>query len=138
MTDPVTIPETFENKTFRLLSNGEIELETREEEEERMKAERVFRSKRSAIPTADDIEEDYSAADRAVASAGERRPTEKSVETLVVADKALIKNHQGDERNITMYILTVMNMVRIHLVLTLMYVSLVILNKIFISKNFFI
>jgi len=108
---PVTIPETFENKTFRLLSNGEIELETREEEEERMKAERVFRSKRSAIPTADDIEEDYSAADRAVASAGERRPTEKSVETLVVADKALIKNHQGDERNITMYILTVMNMV---------------------------
>ena len=117
----MTIPETFENKTFRLLSNGEIELETRDQGDdvERVEAERRFR--RSAVDSLNSPTGGggggggaggmYDAASESVASAGRKRPGQKSVETLVVADSALMSKHQGDERNITIYILTVMNMV---------------------------
>ena len=37
----------------------------------------------------------------------------KRVETLVVADKKFIEKHKNDERSITIYILTIMNMVRL-------------------------
>uniref|UniRef100_H2YC18 Peptidase M12B domain-containing protein n=1 Tax=Ciona savignyi TaxID=51511 RepID=H2YC18_CIOSA len=39
------------------------------------------------------------------------RPIMKNVETLVVADEQMIRNHERDHRDITTYILTVMNMV---------------------------
>ena len=40
-----------------------------------------------------------------------RRPKLKTVETLVVADRALIRNHERDKSDVTTYVLTVMNMV---------------------------
>ena len=90
----------MQNKTLRLLSNGEIRTssEDEQEKEERSEAERRFR--RSAMR-------------RSTTSGGrEERRVKKRIETLVVADKKFIEKHKNDERSTTIYILTIMNMVR--------------------------
>ena len=88
---------------MRLLSNGEIRTspQDQQEKEERDEAERRFR--RSAISSR---REESKQEEREDVEVGKKR-----VETLVVADKKFIEKHKYDERSITIYILTIMNMV---------------------------
>jgi len=97
---PVSIKESLENKTLRLLSNGEIRTSPQDDrEDERVEAEKRFR--RSALSSRRDQSEE-----REAGVVGKKR-----VETLVVADRKFIEKHKNDERSITIYILTIMNMV---------------------------
>ena len=92
------------NKTLRLLSNGEIRTSPKDDQdEERVEAEKRFR--RSALSSRRGEEQGE---EREAGVVGKKR-----VETLVVADKKFIEKHKNDERSITIYILTIMNMVRL-------------------------
>nr|XP_018673460.1 A disintegrin and metalloproteinase with thrombospondin motifs 18 isoform X1 [Ciona intestinalis] len=93
---PVTIPDTENHQIIKLLSNGEIELES----DEQTPVTGGHRRKRSSG--------DFNDVSNRVNAT---RPTAKNVETLVVADAQMIRNHERDHRDITTYILTVMNMV---------------------------
>ena len=100
-TDPVEISENIENKTLTILSNGEIRTSSQEdqnEKDERIEAEKRFRRSISRH--------------RSSFIERENRRTKKRIETLVVADKKFIEKHKNDERSTTIYILTIMNMVR--------------------------
>ena len=96
-TDPVEINESLENKKLLLLSNGEIRTSSQDNDE----AERRLR--RSAMKMREYYER-------------EKRTKKKRIETLVIVDKKFIEKHKNDERSITIYILTIMNMV-LHVIL---------------------
>ncbi|CAK8692752.1 unnamed protein product [Clavelina lepadiformis] len=97
---PVTIPESESGRTIKVLSSGEIELE-----EEDLSSN--IRRRRS-LDVQGYRENDV---DNYVTENAARRPESKNVETLVVADRDMIRNHERDHRDITTYVLTVMNMV---------------------------
>uniref|UniRef100_H2YC19 Peptidase M12B domain-containing protein n=1 Tax=Ciona savignyi TaxID=51511 RepID=H2YC19_CIOSA len=96
-TYPVAIPDTDRHK-IKLLSNGEIELESDDV---------FYREDGSKIRTKRSLNNSSGDVIRNTLS----RPIMKNVETLVVADEQMIRNHERDHRDITTYILTVMNMV---------------------------
>ena len=100
--DPVTIPESSAQQAINLLSNGEIEFEEVEIALDRRRRSLEYR--RVAVGFSEEDLFDHVIQPR-------ERPRVKHVETLVVADRDMIRNHERDRRDVTTYILTIMNMV---------------------------
>jgi len=100
--DPVNIPESSDHQTLNLLSNGEIELEDVDISLNRHRRSLEYR--RVAVGYNGDDLSDHVFEPR-------ERPRAKHVETLVVADRDMIRNHERDRRDVTTYILTIMNIV---------------------------
>jgi len=107
LSDPVTIPDSEEPKKLKLLSNGEIELEP---EDLNQDATVLSRRRRSVDRSSGDTGKRVSDVNSRL-NTGSHRSPDKNVETLVVADRDMIRNHARDRRDVTTYILTVMNMV---------------------------
>ena len=102
ITDPVAIPQSPEEQMISLLSNGEIALEDLPASSSRKRRAVEYRSAAVGLNEND-------LADHVIKP--QKRPRAKNVETLVVADRAMIENHERDHHDVTTYILTVMNMV---------------------------
>lgn len=96
--DPVQIPATSEEQTIKILSSGEIEFED---------VEPVSRRKKRSLAYSQSS--GFDVVDHGISP--RERPRRKSIETLVVADRDMIRNHEHDRRDVTTYILTIMNMV---------------------------
>nr|CAB3219994.1 A disintegrin and metalloproteinase with thrombospondin motifs 18 [Phallusia mammillata] len=102
---PIQIPKSSETKTIKLMSNGEIEFE--EDFDLPNDPQVTSRHRRSAERVTSNLGNHLNR----MASPIRERPSDKNVETLVVADRDMIRNHERDHRDITTYVLTVMNMV---------------------------